>query len=295
MPAAVSIVIVNWNTQALLRQCLRSLPWDSPDLTLDVIVVDNGSTDGSPEMVAREFPRVRLVRNDDNLGFVKANNQGLAAATGDFLFMLNSDTEVRAGAIERLVAVAAGDATIGAVGPTTLNSDGTRQGSFGPFPRLISRFVPHVLEARYTRSRLQAAAAAPDGTVAVDWLAGSALLCSRRVLDTVGPLDERFFMWYDDLDWCRRVAAHGLRCVLVTPATIVHHGRQSGQQLEDARLQEQLLTSEYLYLRLHHGRAHMRLAMLLRLLKAALSLALRRSPDANRRKVAFHWRALREP
>ncbi|MEI6502125.1 MAG: glycosyltransferase, partial [Armatimonadota bacterium] len=123
----ISTVIVNWNTRDLLRACLRSLPWGSAALRLEVIVVDNGSSDDSAAMVEAEFPQVRLIRNADNVGFVRANNQGLAAATGDWLFMLNSDTEVREGAIERLAAVAGRDLGIGAVGPRLLNSDGTPQ------------------------------------------------------------------------------------------------------------------------------------------------------------------------
>ena len=131
-PPTVSVIIVNWNTRELLRACLDSLPWDSERMRIEVIVVDNASEDGSATMVAEQFPQARVLRNRENVGVVRATHQGLRAATGEFLFMLNSDTEVRPGAIERLVEVLAADERIGAVGPRLLNPDGTSQSNAAP-------------------------------------------------------------------------------------------------------------------------------------------------------------------
>lgn len=266
----VSVVIVNWNTRDLLRACLESLPWSSDRLGLEVIVVDNGSDDGSAGMVTDEFPRVKLLRNSENVGFVRANNQGLRFATGDFLFMLNSDTEVREGCIQRLAEVAAMDERAGAVGPRLLNSDGTLQASVGPFPRVVHRLFPSRFEHWYRRAVEARARASAEGITKVDWIAGAALLCRRDVLEAVGPLDERYFMWYDDTDWCQRLRKAGYERVFVSDAVVVHYGRQSGGKLADRQLAEQLLDSEYLYLRLHAGRVTTCLVFALRVGKALL-------------------------
>lgn len=294
MAPSVSIIIVNWNTQDLLAQCLRSLPWESADLRLEVIVVDNGSSDGSPQSVQRDFPQVRLLANNENLGFVRATNQGLAAASGDFLFMLNSDTEVREGAIERLVEVAAGDPRIGAAGPRLLNSDGTPQVSAAPFPKVIYRLLPSRFEHAYNLRLEQRILRETRPLAEVDWLSGAALLFRRDVLERVGPLDERYYMWYDDIDWARKLQAAGLKRVFVADAVIVHHGRQSGGKLPTRELNEQLFTSEYTYLRLHHGRPTTCLVFALRIAKALLVRYL--SPDGNKRdeaawRLGYHRRA----
>lgn len=283
----VSVVIVNWNTCGLLRQCLASLPWASTEVDLEVIVVDNGSSDDSVVMVEREFPQVRLVRNDDNLGFVKANNQGLAAASGDILFMLNSDTEVRPGAIERLAQVVAERPEVGAVGPRLLNTDGTPQVSAAPFPKVIYRFLPSRFEHAYNQRLEQRILRETAHLAEVDWLSGAALMFRREVMDRVGPLDERYYMWYDDLDWGQKLRQAGLKRLFVGDAVIVHHGRQSGRKLTNRDLAAQLFTSEYTYLRLHHGRLTTCLVFALRIAKALLLRCL--SPSRENRAEAA-WR-----
>ena len=267
-PPTVSVVIVNWNSRELLRGCLASLPWDSDDIRLEAIVVDNGSSDGSPEMVETQFPQVRLIRNEDNLGFVMANNQGLRAATGDFLFMLNSDTEVQAGAIERLVEVVASDPHIGAVGPRLLNSDGTKQVSAAPFPSVIHRFLPSKFEHAHDLAVEKRLLGSEQPIADVGWLSGAALMTRRDVLERIGPLDERYFMWYDDIDWGQKLRKAGYRRVMVADAKVLHHGRQSGGTLPTRTLAAQLFDSEYLYLRLHSGRLATCIVFLLRIGKA---------------------------
>lgn len=295
----LSIIIVNWNTRDLLRQCLASLPWDDPALPLEVIVADNGSDDDSVAMVEAEFPQVRLIRNEANVGFVRATNQGLRAATGDFLLLLNSDTEVQPGALERLVQALDEHPEAGAVGPALLNTDGTPQVSFGPLPRMIHRFFPDVFESR-CRRRVWQAAHTTRRPIPVGWLGGAALLTRREVLRRVGCLDERWFMWYDDLDWCRRLQQAGYSRLFVADAAVIHHGRQSGGKLSDRRLAEQLWDSEYLYLRVHEGRAATCAVFLLRMAKAALRLLRAGAAREDARfRLAYHrsrWRrSCRDP
>lgn len=284
----VSVAIVNWNTRALLCACLRSLPWESERLALDVVVVDNASADDSVAAVRREFPAVRVLRNRDNVGFVRANNQALAAGRGDLLLMLNSDTAVQPGALERLVDVLAAHPEAGAVGPRLLNSDGTHQVSTGPFPRWLHRWRPGRYEAAYL------AALEQRGPLAeVDWLGGAAVLTTRAVLARVGPLDERFYMWYDDLDWGRKLARAGLARLFVADAVVVHHGRQSGAKLANRTLAAQLLRSEYTYLRLNDGVAATWAAFALRVGKSAAGLARAATRDESLWRLRLHaalWR-----
>jgi hypothetical protein len=291
----VSVIIVNWNTRDLLRACLASLPHGSSAMRLEAIVVDNGSTDGSVEMVRAEHAQVVLLRNAANLGFTRATNQALRRASGDLIFLLNSDTEVRPGCIERLLEVAASDERIGAAGPRLLNPDGSHQVSAGPFPRLVHRLLPSRFERRYER-RLQARLEVPgDCTATVDWLSGAALFFRRDVLEAVGPLDERYLMWYDDLDWAQRVRRAGYARVFVGDAEVVHHGRQSGTQLPDRDLAAQLFDGEYTYLRLHSGRLGTALVFALRIAKALVRRASDR-PEARADaafRLAYHvgcWR-----
>jgi N-acetylglucosaminyl-diphospho-decaprenol L-rhamnosyltransferase len=292
----VSVAIVNWNTRHLLRACLASLPWASSAVGVEAIVVDNGSEDDSAAMVREEFPQAILIRNAENRGFVTATNQALDRASGDLLLLLNSDTEVREGCVERLVEVAASDEHIGAVGPRLLNSDGSHQQSSGPFPRFIHRLVPSRFEQRYARRLEARLKASPEHIAPVDWLIGAALLFRRDVLEAVGPLDERFFMWYEDIDWCRRLARAGYSRVLVADAVVTHHGRGSGGKLDQRVLTTQLLESEYTYLRLHGGRVAVALIYALRVGKALPRRALG-SPatrlDAAER-LTFHRRRFRQ-
>jgi N-acetylglucosaminyl-diphospho-decaprenol L-rhamnosyltransferase len=246
-------------------------------------------------MVRQEFPSALLLCNTGNVGFVKANNQGLAGATGQYLFMLNSDAEVRPGAVERLVEVLARDRTIGAVGPRLLNTDGSPQVSVAPFPRVIHRLLPSRFEHAYNQRLEQRVLATTTSLSDVDWVCGAALLTRRDVLERVGPLDERYFMWWDDIDWSRKLAQAGYRRVFVADAEVVHHGRQSGRQVEGSRLAEQLFDSEYTYLRLHAGRAATCLVYAMRIAKAALVRLHPTSPERRRLaawRLAYHRRNL---
>lgn len=265
----VSVVIVNWNTRDLLRGCLASLPWDSDRVSLDVIVVDNGSDDGSAQMVEAQFPQVRLIRNEENLGFVRANNQGLCAAEADFMLMLNSDTEVRPGAIERLVEVLASDPRIGAAGSRLLNPDGSPQFFGGSFPTVGYLLVPAIIQHRRDIETARRVLANDDPIQEVDWLSGAAVMTRRDVLEAVGPLDERYFMWFDDHDWGRKLQRAGYRRVMVADARVIHLNRRSAEKLGERTLSQQLYDSEYLYLRLHAGRAATTLIFLSRIARAA--------------------------
>jgi len=210
----VSIIILSWNTKQLLRNCLKSLK----GMAVEIIVVDNGSTDGSPAMVAKEFPQVKLIRNKKNLGFGAANNQGMKAAEGDYLLLLNSDTVVKDEAPLKMATFLAKHPEAGAVGCRLLNSDGSLQPSAGPFPDLKVSVVMLFLE-HWLKNLTRASFAK---TTEVDWVMGAALMVRREVVKKAGWMDEGIFMYMDEVEWCYRIKKAGFKVFFYPEAEIIH-------------------------------------------------------------------------
>lgn len=225
MSVDVSIIIVSWNTRDTLDQCLGSHYESQNSALCEVIVVDNASTDGSADMVRQRYPQVRLVEESANAGFARANNRALAEAVGRYVVLLNSDTVVLGDAIGALVRFADGHPDVGIVGPCLLNADGTLQPSWARFPTLYDEWTgkPARLRTRLPTS---------DGTTAfeVGWVSGACLLIRRATLEQIGPLDERFFMYSEDVDWCHRAKRGGWRVCYYPAARIVHLGGQSSRR-----------------------------------------------------------------
>ena len=254
----LSVIIVNWNVRDLLRRCLHSILASLPACQLEIIVVDNGSTDGSPEMVRTEFPQVHLMANPDNRGFTAANNQGLAVARGRYVLLLNPDTEVVGDALETLVAFADAHPDVGVVGPQLLNPDGTVQSSRRRFPTLATALLESTWLQPYAPRRLLAryyVLDRPDDEVQdVDWVTGAALMARREAVEQVGPLDEGFFMYSEELDWCRRFRAAGWQVVYLPTARVIHYEGKSSEQVLPAR-HIHFQTSKIRYFRKYHGPA----------------------------------------
>ncbi|RME31146.1 MAG: glycosyltransferase family 2 protein [Thermoflexia bacterium] len=253
---ALSILIVNWNVRDLLRRCLYSILANQSPGQLEIIVVDNGSADGSVEMVRTEFPQVHLIANPDNRGFPAANNQGLAIAQGRYILLLNPDTEVVGNALETMVAFADAYPDVGIVGPQLLNPDGTIQSSRRRFPTLATAIFESTWLQPCAPRRLLAhyyVLDRPDDEVQdVDWVTGAALMARREAVDQVGPLDEGFFMYSEELDWCRRFRDAGWRVVYLPAAQVVHYGGKSSEQVLPAR-HIHFQASKIRYFRKHHG------------------------------------------
>lgn len=256
----LSIVIVNRNTADLLHACLRSLRADDPGLSLEIIVVDNGSTDASVEMVRRDFPEVRLIENETNEGFAIPNNQGMAVARGRHMMLLNSDTEVRAGAIGSLVEVIDAEPGIGAVGPALFLADGRRQRSAFSFKTPWRHFCDMAgLGYLFPRSTLLANqnvrldfARAQD----VDWLIGAAIVVRGSVIESVGGLDERFRIHCNDDDWCRRIHEAGYRVRYHPDAEVLHHsGSTIRAEADSAWIEDELVRNLFDYHRKYSGAA----------------------------------------
>jgi N-acetylglucosaminyl-diphospho-decaprenol L-rhamnosyltransferase len=271
MKLDLSIVIVSFNTRQLLKECLDSVYAglaESP-LTSEVIVVDNASQDGSASMVRKHFPQVRLIANEDNRGFAAANNQALSAlgyGAGDtphpsppkYVMLLNPDTIVGGSALTTLVRFMDENPRAGACGARLLHSDGRFQHSAFAFPTLFQVFLDFFplnyrltdsrLNGRYPRRLYQA-----DQPFPVDHPLGAALMVRREAIEQVGLLDERFFIYCEEIDWCLRIKAAGWSIWCVPEAEIVHHVAQSTGQFRDQMLVA-LWKSRYQLFEKHYSR-----------------------------------------
>lgn len=253
----LSIIIVNWNVKDLLRDCLRSIQTDESDLALEVIVVDSASSDGSQTMVADEFPWVKLIASDENLGYPRGNNIGILASHGRHVLILNPDTAVMAGALSTLVRYLDDHIDVGVVGPQLLNPDGTVQSSRRRFPSLLTGvFESTWLEPLAPKQLLKhyyALDMPDDEENDVDWVTGACLMVPRRVIEHVGLLDEGYFMYSEELDWCRRICDAGWRIVYLPQAQVVHHIGKSSEQAVTAR-HVNFQQAKLRYFRKHYGR-----------------------------------------
>ncbi len=253
----LSVIIVSWNVRDLLRRALASCraSWgDRPGLEL--IVVDNGSTDGTVEMLHEEFPTVTVFANEENRGFTGGNNDGLDRASGTYLLLLNPDTEVLDDALPRLIAYLERHPDVGMVGPQLRNPDGSTQSSRRRFPTLPVLFLESTwlqsLLPRRVLARYYVKDRSPETAHAVDWITGAAMLTRHAVVDEVGGMDEAFFMYSEELDWCRRIRAAGWGIHYVPSARIVHYEGKSSEQVVPAR-HIYFQSSKVHYVRKYHG------------------------------------------
>ncbi len=259
----LSVIVVNWNVRELLRACLTSVRRELEVAGLgvpanaEVIVVDNASTDGSVEMLRTDFPWVRLLANASNTGFGAASNQGLDLSGGRLAMFLNPDTELRPGAIARLLAFMDQREQAGCVGPLLLNPDGSVQPSRRSFPRVSTAFVESTVLQRYLGGlpllrSFYRADTSEDQPQQVDWIVGACMLVRRSALDQVGGFDERFFMYSEEMDLCYRLRQAGFEVWFVPDAAVVHHeGASSAQDL--FRRNINFHESRYRFFRKHHG------------------------------------------
>ena len=250
----LSIIIVNWNTRDLLAQCLQSVYDTVRGLEFEVFVVDNASTDGSAAMVRERFPQVQLIENGENVGFARANNQAIERSTGHYVLLLNSDTVVTPGAIEALVKFADLRPDAGAVGPQLLNGDGSFQASYAQFPTLWTEVlllwgIARVVYSRYFPSNPPEHS---QETCECDWVGGACLLVRKEAIAEVGTLDEDYFLYVEEADWCYRLKQRGWKILYYPDARIVHYGGRSSDQWDVSR-RIHLHRSKLLFFRKHRG------------------------------------------
>jgi GT2 family glycosyltransferase len=281
----LSVLVVSFNVRDLLRDCLRSLRAASAEVPLQVLVVDNASSDDSAAMVASEFPEAELLDLGVNAGFSVANNRAIERATASAILLLNPDTEVPPGAFPALLAFLAEHPLCGIVGPRLLNSDGSFQPSAWPQPTLRSVLRDHLLPPGWRRR----AANPPDRPRVAGWVSGAALLTRRAVIDQIGLLDEALF-WSEDVDFCRRAAAAGWEVWYAPEAAIVHHGSRSVPSNRGAVIYHQYRSKAHFF-RKHRSRVEWCALRAILGLEVGAKLALRAlqpaTPDRNDRMQAY--------
>jgi GT2 family glycosyltransferase len=249
----LSIVIVNWNTRQLLVNCLESIYSSPPEGVFDIWVVDNSSSDGSSAKVRQNFPEVKLIENNENVGFGRANNQAIEESRSQYLLILNPDTVVKSRAVSGLVNFLDQNPDVGIAGPKLINPDGTLQISAFPFPTLSKEFwrVFH-LDKLTVRSSYPMEKWNQNQVKEVDYLSGACMLIRRSALNQIGVFDENFFIYSEEVDLCLRFKEAGWSLYWVPTTSVIHYGGRSTQQVsEDMFLK--LYESKVMYFRKHHS------------------------------------------
>ena len=232
----LSIIIVSWNVKEDLVNCLRSIEENPASEPFEVIVVDNASGDRTIEFIKNKFPDVVVIANSQNLGFAAANNQGIEKSQGEYVLLLNPDTIVHSGSLDVLIEFMDKNEDVGICGPQLLNQDGTIQSSARCFPSFRGALYRHtvfrllrIFRKEYKKWLMKDFD--HNARKEVNQLMGSALFIRKTVIDSIGMMDETFFMYYEEVDLCYRVKQDRWRIVFVPEAKITHLGGKSSEQI----------------------------------------------------------------
>jgi GT2 family glycosyltransferase len=247
----LSIIIVNYNTKDLLIQCIKSITAKKHSFRYELIIVDNNSTDGSNQYLRKLQSNKQLktviIENKRNLGYSKANNQGIKVAKGKYILLLNSDTEVKNNGLEKLVLFAKNTPQAGVIGAKLLNPDGSTQESCFNFPTITNAIKEYWLGHKGSFGKFTPTTNGKSA-ITVDAVVGAAFLITNSALKKVGPLDERYFMYFEDIDYCRNVWSKGLKVFYLPTAEVKHHHGASGKKLADYSDQwKRLIPSSKIY------------------------------------------------
>ena len=311
----LSISIVNWNGKGFIESCLKSILEARGSLSLEIFVVDNASSDGSQASIREQFPDVILIENLENRGYAAANNQALEKAQGCYLLVLNSDTIAQKGSLENMVRFMETHPGVGAMGPKLLNLDGTLQPSFSRrFPNLLDLFLSEVF---FLSNIYYCLARSTIGTKVFSrrlgeiepkdaaWIGGACMLVRREILQTVGGMDEHFFFYREDCDWCFRIRKAGWQIAYHPGSSFLHAWGRSSQQHRQ-RISFENRRSLLYYFKKHHGSfgfySAKGILMLSLLLKWGLvslggllgSKALRERHQTFQRMISYVW-SLEDP
>ena len=253
----LSIIIVTWNAKRYALECLESLHPPGSILTAEVIVVDNGSSDGTPEAIRSQFPKVELIENESNFGFARANNIGLAVSRGKYVCLVNSDVVIPPGCFEKIVEFMERNPDIGVLGPKMRSPGGGIGASVMRLPTVWNTLCCALgFHKIFSRSKLlggfEMEGYPYDAIDDVEVLTGWFWMVSRVALRQVGGLDERFFMYGEDIDWCHRFCAAGWRVVFYPDAEALHYGAASSGQAP-ARFYIEMRRANLQYFRKYHS------------------------------------------
>jgi GT2 family glycosyltransferase len=310
--ARLSIIILCWNDLKVIPDCLRSIYSTTRSDAFEVIVSDNGSTDGSIEFIRKNYPQARVMENGRNLRFAKANNVGIRASQGEYLLILNPDTIIHDGTLDTMIAFADRHPEAGAFGCRVLNSDGSYQVSARPFASLRGEWIAGLYLRQLGRlgnwfSSDTYIGWEGDTERQVDWVTGCFIFARADVLKHIGGFDEQFFYYYEDMDLCRRIQESG-RPIIYTPEACITHlkGQSTNQRLPAVSFALDSQITRYLYYYKYYGKRGVRRARWI----ALVALSLRRigytiaqsiAPQAARKdrlallRVLFQWTYLADP
>jgi GT2 family glycosyltransferase len=254
----ISVVILSWNDKDHLDECLESLANSTKSRTMEIIVVDNASTDGSQEMVETKYPKVNLIKNKENLGFPKGNNMGVKASQGKYVYILNSDIKVLEGCVDALADFMDQNPKVGFCGPRVFYKDMTHQSSCRRNPSLWNNFCSASgLATAFKGSKIFSGEHMfyfkGDRQMDVDVLVGCFWVARRAALDQFGLLDEGFFIYAEDVDWCKRCWKAGWRVVFFPGAQAIHYGGASTVKKDPVRFALTQQRSVLRYWKKHHG------------------------------------------
>jgi GT2 family glycosyltransferase len=258
----LSIVIVNWNSAEFLRACLAAIQCTAPGVDVEVVVVDNGSFDGSADVVRAGCPEAKFIQSSRNLGFAKANNLGFASSTGRNVLFLNPDTQVRSESLRALVTFTDAHSDVGIVGPVLLNSDlSVQMESVRAFPSLLNQLLDsHLLKSWFPRLSIWGMRPLFEDrcdSAEVDVVSGASLMVKRSVFEDLGGFSDDYFMYSDDVDLCFRARQLGWKTCLVRDAVVIHHGGRSSMLSPVSEFASVMIReSRFKFLRLSRGRVY---------------------------------------
>lgn len=240
----LSVIIVNYNTKNLTLKCLDSIWKSDTETPLETIVIDNNSTDGSRDAL-QGLRNIELINNNENLGFAKAVNQGIAKARGSYYLLLNSDVVVKKGAIDTLISFVKGREDVGAIGPKLLNIDGSAQSCVYNFPSVTNAIKEYWLGRKGAYDKYLPKG---DGPSEVDAIVMTSLLITPQGFKKAGYLNEKYFMYFEDLDYCRKLHQENLKVIYFPDAEVIHHHGASGKNVADSANQwRRLIPSSKVY------------------------------------------------
>jgi len=306
----VSVVIVNWNTRDILRNCLKSIYEQTGDVALEVIVIDNASSDGSAEMVRKNFPKVSLIENSENRGFAAANNQGITIAKGRYVLLLNSDTIILDNAIDKTLSFADAHPEAGVVGCQVWENSETIQMTCFRFPSVFNLFLSAFwLNKIFKHNRILGREWmlwwGRDSEREVDVISGSFMFVRRKAIDEAGLMDEDYFLYYEETDWCYRFANAGWKILFWPGAKILHwHGGRNSSKQEALKMFVQFQKSLLIFFRKHYGWLNCITARLLLIMSfglrccswilvVSLKRLLGNNIDSGKEKLIKHWVAFK--
>jgi GT2 family glycosyltransferase len=246
----LSIIIVNWNTKQLLLNCIASIYRTVHQPSFEIFVVDNNSTDGSVEAVAKAHPAVNVIANTANLGFARANNVALRRMSGRYAVLLNSDTVLKETALDTMYDFMEQHTRAGMCGPQLLNEDGSKQNSIGNFPTLLTEFVSkrliRILFPERYRQAFKFKHVELNGPAEVDFIVGACMMARKAAMDEAGMLDGDYFFLYEEVDWCFRMKKSGWPVYHLPSVEIYHLGGKSMKDI-NLRARTESWRSRYLF------------------------------------------------